>query len=47
MLGGCPGEDEYDDGARPDGRAALAEAVSAAQVRADLVEAERAELLRL
>ncbi len=47
VLGGCPGEDEYDDGAQPEDRAALAEAVSAAQVRRRLVEAERAELLRL
>lgn len=47
VLGGCPGEDEYDDGARPDDTAALQEALSAAQVRRGLIEAERAELLRL
>ncbi len=47
VLGGCPGEDEYDDGARTDDAQALVEAVSAAQVRRALLEAERAELLRL
>ncbi|MCW2608609.1 MAG: Na+/H+ antiporter [Frankiales bacterium] len=47
VLGGCPGEDEYDDGARPDDAQALVDAVSASQVRRALLEAERAELLRL
>jgi CPA1 family monovalent cation:H+ antiporter len=47
VLGGCPGEDEYDDGAKPEDRRALAEAVSATQVRRQLMEVERSELLRL
>ena len=47
LLGGCPGEDEYDDGARNDGGDALAEAGSAAQLRRDLLRTERAELQRL
>jgi CPA1 family monovalent cation:H+ antiporter len=47
ILGGCPGEDEYDDGARFDHADVLRDAVSAVQVRQRLLEAERAELLRL
>ncbi len=47
VLGGCPGEDEYDDGAVPGDRSALADAVSAGQVRRRLLDTERAELLRL
>ena len=47
VLGGCPGEDEYDDGARLDRGDALAEAVTLADVRGRLLQAERAELLRL
>lgn len=47
ILGGCPGEDEYDDGARPSDTAALDEAVVTAQLRGRLLQAERAELLRL
>ena len=47
VLGGCPGEDEYDDGAIPDDLSTLTDAVTAAQVRRRLLDAERAELLRL
>jgi CPA1 family monovalent cation:H+ antiporter len=47
VLGGCPGEDEYDDGAAPEDRRALVDAVTATQVRRQLLEVERAELLRL
>ena len=47
VLWGCPGEDEYDDGAALDVGDPLAEAVSAAAVRRALLDAERAELLRL
>jgi monovalent cation/hydrogen antiporter len=47
ILGGCPGEHEYDDGATADDRRALVDAVTAAQVRRQLLDVERAELLRL
>jgi CPA1 family monovalent cation:H+ antiporter len=47
ILGGCPGEDEYDDGARFDRADVLRDAVSAVQLRQRLLEAERSELLRL
>lgn len=47
VLGGCPGEDEYDDGAAPEDRRALAEAVTATQIRRQLLDVERAELHRL
>ena len=47
ILGGCPGEDEYDDGARFDSADVLRDAVSAVQLRQRLLEAEREELLRL
>ena len=47
VLGGCPGEDEYDDGAMLEDGSALTDAISAAQVRRRLLDAERAELLRL
>jgi CPA1 family monovalent cation:H+ antiporter len=47
VLGGCPGEDEYDDGARWDGDDVLRDAISAVHVRRRLLEAERAELVRL
>jgi CPA1 family monovalent cation:H+ antiporter len=47
VLGGCPGEDEYDDGATPDDRYALTDAATAAQIRRQLLDVERAELLRL
>ena len=47
VLGGCPGEHEYDDGARFDGETVLADAVTAISLRLRLLEAERAELLRL
>jgi CPA1 family monovalent cation:H+ antiporter len=47
VLGGCPGEDEYDDGASLDDGRALADAVTTAQVRRQLLDVERAELLRL
>jgi CPA1 family monovalent cation:H+ antiporter len=47
VLGGCPGEDEYDDGATAEDRHALADALTAAQIRRQLLDVERAELLRL
>ncbi|MCW2599124.1 MAG: Na+/H+ antiporter [Frankiales bacterium] len=47
VLGGCPGEDEYDDGARPTDVTALDEAVTTVQLRGQLLDTERAELLRL
>ncbi|HVX71005.1 MAG TPA: Na+/H+ antiporter [Mycobacteriales bacterium] len=47
VLGGCPGEDEYDDGATPEDRHALADAVTTVQVRRQLLDVERSELLRL
>ncbi|MCU1674104.1 MAG: Na+/H+ antiporter [Frankiales bacterium] len=47
VLGGCPGEDEYDDGARFDGADVLRDAVSAVQLRRRLLDVERAELVRL
>jgi CPA1 family monovalent cation:H+ antiporter len=47
VLGGCPGEDEYDDGARDSDSVALAEAITTAQLRGTLLQVERAELLRL
>jgi Na+/H+ antiporter len=47
ILGGCPGEDEYDDGARFDGEDVLRDAVTAVSVRRRLLEQERTELLRL
>jgi CPA1 family monovalent cation:H+ antiporter len=47
ILGGCPGEDEYDDGARDDDVNVLRDALTTVQVRRRLLEAERAELLRL
>jgi CPA1 family monovalent cation:H+ antiporter len=47
VLGGCPGEDEYDDGARIDDSAALFEAEALTELRMQLLQAERAELLRL
>jgi monovalent cation/hydrogen antiporter len=47
VLGGCPGEDEYDDGARPSDATALEERVTTADLRRRLLAAERAELLRL
>ena len=47
VLGGCPGEDEYDDGAADDGADVLRDAMTTVQVRRRLVETERAELLRL
>ena len=47
VLGGCPGEDEYDDGVALEQGDALADAVTAAELRRVLLDAERAELLRL
>jgi CPA1 family monovalent cation:H+ antiporter len=47
VLGGCPGEDEYDDGARFDGDDVLRDAESTARVRQRLLDSERQELLRL
>jgi CPA1 family monovalent cation:H+ antiporter len=47
ILGGCPGEDEYDDGARFDSADVLRDADSIVQLRRRLLDAERAELLRL
>jgi CPA1 family monovalent cation:H+ antiporter len=47
ILGGCPGEDEYDDGARFDDENVLRDATSAVQLRRRLLDSERAELLRL
>jgi Na+/H+ antiporter len=47
VLGGCPGEDEYDDGARPSDARALVDRVTTAEVRQRLLAAERAELVRL
>lgn len=47
VLGGCPGEDEYDDGARPEDASAIREKDTADQVRRRLLDIERAELLRL
>ena len=47
VLGGCPGEDEYDDGARPSDARAIEERVTTAELRQRLVAVERAELLRL
>ena len=47
VLGGCPGEHEYDDGVDLTGGDAIAEASSATEVRLRLLEAERAELVRL
>jgi CPA1 family monovalent cation:H+ antiporter len=47
VLGGCPGEDEYDDGASLDDGVVLTDAVTSAQVRRTLLDAERQELLRL
>jgi Na+/H+ antiporter len=47
VLGGCPGEDEYDDGARFDDKDVLRDAESSMRVRQRLIDSERAELLRL
>ncbi len=47
ILGGCPGEHEYDDGARHDGEHVLRDAVDAVALRQRLLDSERAELLRL
>jgi CPA1 family monovalent cation:H+ antiporter len=47
ILGGCPGEDEYDDGARFDDANVLRDAVTMVEVRRRLLDAERNELLRL
>ncbi|MBK5305944.1 MAG: Na+/H+ antiporter [Frankiaceae bacterium] len=47
ILGGCPGEDEYDDGARDDDANVLRDALTTVQLRRRLLDAERAELLRL
>lgn len=47
ILGGCPGEDEYDDGARFDDADVLANAVTTVEVRRRLLDAERSELHRL
>ena len=47
ILGGCPGEDEYDDGARFDDADVLRDAMSTVVLRRRLLDAERAELLRL
>lgn len=49
VYGGCPGEDEYDDGARVRGRDrdVLAAKITANQLRLQLLATERAELLRL
>jgi hypothetical protein len=47
ILGGCPGEDEYDDGARDDDVNVLRDAITTVQIRRRLLEAERNELLRL
>jgi Na+/H+ antiporter len=47
VLGGCPGEDEYDDGARQEDASALSDAAAQNEVRGQLVQAERGELLRL
>ncbi|MFN2523074.1 MAG: cation:proton antiporter, partial [Mycobacteriales bacterium] len=47
VLGGCPGEHEYDDGAALDGDDVLRDAVSAVQLRRRLLDVERAELVRL
>jgi CPA1 family monovalent cation:H+ antiporter len=47
VLGGCPGEDEYDDGAEFDGVDVLRDAQTAVSLRRRLLDAERTELLRL
>jgi CPA1 family monovalent cation:H+ antiporter len=47
ILGGCPGEDEYDDGARDDDVDVLRDSVTAVTLRLRLLDAERTELLRL
>ncbi len=47
VLGGCPGEHEYDDAAHLDGAAVLHDARTTVQLRQQLLRAERAELLRL
>jgi CPA1 family monovalent cation:H+ antiporter len=47
ILGGCPGEDEYDDGARDDDVNVLRDAMTTVAVRRRLLESERNELLRL
>ena len=47
VLGGCPGEEEYDDAEHFDGEEILRDASSAALLRQKLVNVERAELLRL
>ncbi|MEO6204298.1 MAG: hypothetical protein ABIO67_02790, partial [Mycobacteriales bacterium] len=47
ILGGCPGEYEYDDGAQLDGEHVLRDAVDAVALRLRLLDSERAELLRL
>jgi CPA1 family monovalent cation:H+ antiporter len=47
ILGGCPGEDEYDDGARDDDENVLRDSVTTVAVRRRLLDTERMELLRL
>jgi CPA1 family monovalent cation:H+ antiporter len=47
VLGGCPGEDEYDDGAALDGTEVLRDADSTVRLRRLLLDVERAELVRL
>jgi Na+/H+ antiporter len=47
VLGGCPGEDEYDDGAQLDDGAAITDAATMNQLRGVLLQVERDELLRL
>jgi CPA1 family monovalent cation:H+ antiporter len=47
ILGGCPGEDEYDDGVRLEDERSYAESEHVAEVRRQLVDAERGELVRL
>jgi CPA1 family monovalent cation:H+ antiporter len=47
VLGGCPGEDEYEDRALLETEDVLRDAESAVQVRQRLLDVERAELVRL
>lgn len=48
VLGGCPGENEYDDGAAAeDGETVLTDLATMAALQARLVRAERDELVRL
>ena len=47
VLGGCPGEDEYDDGALLDHSGVIEDAATLAELRGRLLRVEREELLRL